>query len=154
MQRGETQKARWPRLTVRHWPIAYLKQMDVETDNRSCLACLACRSADTAAVMLVEQDGIPNGQPGHEITYEHTILASCRSCGGGQIENLRHDCFVFEEVWDHNDWYVLTPGDMNALQRMLSTCPAPFSRECRCSLHKTLRSGCDRLPTTYWRGGL
>jgi len=100
--------------------------------------------------MIVMQNGIPSGQEGHAISYSDTTIASCKTCGAGQVEKYRHDCFDFEDVWDQYTWYLLDAADLAELRRAMGTCPNPLTFDCRCAVHKTLRDSCDRLATTWW----
>jgi hypothetical protein len=112
--------------------------------------CISCHSEDTNAIFVVETEGIPPGQEGHQITYSRCVLYLCNSCKRGQLENMRHDCFDFEEVFDQYDWYIIEPSDMLQLSTILKNCPDSFVSNCNCSIHKALRASCHLLRTTYW----
>ena len=117
-------------------------------------SCVLCRAEETQAFMLIKQDGTPHGQEGHAFGHVQLTLALCEICDAGQIELEVHDCFDFEDVYDQYTWYALKAADMAELLNIIAECPAPFDHECRCAVHKMLRSKCERLPTTYWRNSL
>jgi hypothetical protein len=113
-------------------------------------SCLSCRSAETFPIIFVDERGIPPGEEGHAITYSQTIIALCRSCGSGQVEEFSHDCFDFEEVFNQYTWYVLSPADAAELRSVVEACPTPLTAKCTCPVHTKLRSGCSMLPSTHW----
>lgn len=117
-------------------------------------SCLSCQSQGILPILLMEQRGVPPGQEGHTIAYEHTMVVLCSKCGSGHVEKHDHDCFDFEEVWDQAEWYTLDAADMATLRGLIAGCPQPFSAECDCPVHAGLRSGCRELPAKGWQWAL
>jgi len=112
--------------------------------------CIACDSDRLKPLFLIRQEGVHPGEKGHEITYSHTVLAVCESCGSGQLEKLEHDCFDFEDVFDHYEWYVIKDSEMKLLQERLKSCTKPLDAGCGCEVHEALRKSSEALPTTPW----
>ena len=118
------------------------------------LSCPTCGSEDIAVQCLLDRDGFPPGQPEHAITYSHVALVFCGACRGGHVEDLRHDCFDIEDVFDEYEWYVLDSSDMSRLSGLLEGCPLPLEPDCTCSVHCSLRASCRELPKEPWSTGL
>jgi len=115
--------------------------------------CISCHSKEILPLILVDQDGIPPDQKGHELVYSHLMVLLCQTCGSGQVERLDHHSFDFEEFWDWYEWYVLDSSDMSQMRMILETCPHPLSPQCTCSIHHALRSACGTLPKKGWSSG-
>ncbi len=113
--------------------------------------CFACGADGKLSVVAVlDEDGIPPGEPGHSIGYSHILIAHCEECGCGQVERLDHDCFDWEDVWDQYEWYQLSKSDAEKLLKSLESCPDPMSPECRCDIHVSLYNSVKKLPTSWW----
>lgn len=118
--------------------------------ERGSQQCGWCQAGTVAPLLVVEEQGVPPGQPAHAITYARVQIERCAACGGGQIEWLDHDCFDYEDIWDQYEWYVLDPPGMAALAAWAAGCPAPLVSGCACPAHAALRAACRALPRSAW----
>ena len=102
--------------------------------------------------MRVDEEGIPPGHAGYDLTYSETAILRCPRCGAGQIGIYRHDCFDPEDLFDQYDWYVLDAADSAELAHRVGACPQPLSPGCGCPVHAALRESCRALPVFPWIG--
>ena len=117
-------------------------------------ACPVCRAGSLATdALILESEGVPPMNPGHELTYRHRIVRVCDRCGGGMLERLSHDCFNpdwEDEPWDTILTYELAPADVDRLRALIREfCSQPLDPTCSCALHESLRASCDALPRDY-----
>jgi len=117
-------------------------------------SCILCGSEKLSVVAVIDKDGIPPGERGHNIGYYHVMLAQCQSCGCGLLERLDHDCFDFDSVFDQYEWYLLERSDITKLMRNFQSCPNLMRYNCDCTIHDSLRSSIDSLPKNPWRWAL
>jgi hypothetical protein len=111
--------------------------------------CVSCRGF-LVQKFLVEVRGRPHKTPGHELVYGHTVFSRCRSCGAGQLEMADHDCFDWFDHWEYYGWHVLGASDGRELERDVNACPRPFSHQCDCETHRSLRLSAKRLRCSPW----
>jgi hypothetical protein len=116
--------------------------------------CPVCRAGSLATdVLVLESEGVPPMNPGHELVYRHRIVRACDRCGAGVIERLSHDCF--NPAWEDEPWdtiltYELTPEDVERLTALIREgCSHPLDSTCSCGLHESLRASCEALPRGY-----
>ena len=116
--------------------------------------CIACGSGETRPIMIISQDGVWPADPGHELVYDHDILARCGACGAAHIERWSHDCFSWSEPHDLWAWYTMEAADSARLLAAASACERPLDEDCRCPVHVALRESFRDLPfrlgREYW----
>jgi hypothetical protein len=113
-------------------------------------SCVICGSDKTLLVAVIDEQGVPPGQKGHEIYYFNALLSKCQNCGKGQVKTREHDCFNLDEVWEVYHSYVLDPPSMDRLKELLEDCPNPLSPSCTCPIHNALRATCSALLRATW----
>ncbi|MEM2899342.1 MAG: hypothetical protein QXT63_00980 [Thermoplasmata archaeon] len=113
--------------------------------------CITCDSDKIRPVFLISREGIYPGEEGHEIVYSHAVIVECGSCGCGQIEELEHDCFDWEDDFDQYDWYHITKEDMRLLSERIKKCKEPLNEECKCEIHKQIQDAMSQLPRLTWK---
>lgn len=113
--------------------------------------CRNCRGV-LAPLILVHERGYPHGSNSHQLSYKRAVIYQCRACGFGQVEKLSHDCFNYDEAWDHYLWLVLQPGDARSLEQALSLCPRPTWPGCQCDVHQVLTQSLNALACPSWVG--
>jgi hypothetical protein len=101
--------------------------------------CPNCRGDSIRLLILLAREGYPPDDPRHNIGYTHDAIFFCESCAHGFAEERRHDCFDFEDVWDQDELFPISPEKIAALRARLPDCPDPASETCACALHKSLR---------------
>jgi len=118
--------------------------------NGSSLSrCLLCQSPRLRPLILLAREGIPPGEPGHNIVYSHDAIFGCDDCHAGYTEVRRHDCFDFEEIYDQDDHHPLDAESIGQLLGCLPNCPTPLSEKCDCKVHQSLRSTWHSLPNNW-----
>ncbi len=110
--------------------------------------CLSCGEGRVQPLLLLMQHGVPHGETGHDMSYDHIVIARCERCGAGQIEIYGHDCFPLDDVWDQFEWYILSADAMRRLAE--GHCPTPLLATCDCPLHRVWRAAVMRLPVRPW----
>lgn len=100
----------------------------------------------------VHEDGLPPGEPQHDIVYGRILILACSECRSSEVEIYNHDCFDHEDVFDRYDWYVLGSAVTGQLASLLAACPAPLSTACGCAMHGALRASCLLLRSSSGPG--
>jgi len=101
--------------------------------------CLICGEANLTPLISLEE-GLPHGEPSHEIGYSYQEITACGSCKHGQLEYHSHDCWTHEEPWEQYWWYGFGPSDVKILQELLKLCMQPLNPKCDCCVHQQVRS--------------
>jgi len=109
-----------------------------------------CAKPPLEQVLWLNKVGEPPGHPGHNIGYDHDVVELCPACGGGTLEQLRHDCFDFESVYDQYEWYELTPEDGVRMRAIAARCGQPLNPFCVCAVHTSLKASALALPSSSW----
>jgi len=130
-----------------------------ETDSRKPfvinylgrMTCINCNSNRIQPIFLIIREGVYHGEEGHGITYSHVVIVKCESCGCGQIEEMEHDCFDWEDNWDEYDWYHITKEDIVLLSQEIERCKEPLNERCKCEIHLQLRKAIARIPRLAWK---
>lgn len=117
------------------------------------MVCHSCQKEEARPWIRVNQQGIPPGEEGHNITYNHIELLLCQSCGCSEIEIHDHDCFDYEDIHNRYEWYLLDSSDTAKLVKIAEACPSLLSPDCNCPVHNALRTSCRSLPSSPWLGG-
>jgi hypothetical protein len=115
--------------------------------------CPNCNAADLPELIVLDRSGFPPGHEQHQIGYDHDVVYACTACGHATLEQWRHDCFDWEEVWDQYEWFVLAPEDANRLTEIVKRCEQPLVSNCICPVHKSLRQSVHALPRGSWDVG-
>jgi hypothetical protein len=110
-------------------------------------SCPVCKSEKLKVVSVIDQDGVPPGEPEHNIGYNQIMLARCQSCGSGLVERLDHDCFDHDSVFDQYEWYILSKSDLKNCLKLFKRVLIPCPR----SVHARYTILCDSLLTCYPR---
>ncbi|WP_139190647.1 hypothetical protein [Actinokineospora iranica] len=92
------------------------------------------------AVVMIDKRGVPHGDDGHNVVYDHTTAFACPKAHGS-VAHFSHDCFAppWEEEWDMWWSWELTEAAVDALRTGLVHCPAPLDPDCECAAHISLR---------------
>ena len=104
--------------------------------------CLVCDNKGLAKLLLVKEQGVPHGTPGHDVVHDVTLLLVCQHCKHAILQVYSHDCLPYEgdEDWEMYWWFVLKPDGLAHLRTWLPSCPRPLDPHCSCALHQGLRS--------------
>lgn len=101
--------------------------------------CVECGQFSARLTFLLEEDGIPHGEPGHERRYLRLSLSHCANCGMGLLERDTHDCTNPAESWQRLERCVVWPADMPPLLQAVTDCPRAYDARCGCPLHQSLK---------------
>jgi len=105
-----------------------------------------------APVISIYERGRPHGTTAHQLSFECASVFECRSCGAGQVEKVRHDCWNFDEAWDYYLWVMLEPADAKSLRQAVMPCRMAKWPRCQCTIHRSLVESAKFLPCPEWRG--
>jgi len=111
-------------------------------------ACIQCGAESIRPLVALSREGLPPGDPEHNIGYNHSVIVLCDGCGSGFIEVQNHDCFDFEEVFDQSEWFAFDHASGDVLQSTLSNCAQPLEAESRVqSIAIVLKNGLPSFET-------
>lgn len=111
----------------------------------SRLQCIVCGARNLQLLCVLQTQGVPHGEPGHNVSYDRALVSICATCGCGQLEKYSHDCWSIDEDWDMYWWYALPSADTSRLRQWLRACPTPQNGQCDCEIHQQLRTDTRRL---------
>lgn len=104
--------------------------------------CNVCDSEDLTPVMNISKTGVSHGLPGHNHTYDYTVLSVCPKCQHGQLVKYSHDCWAYygDEDWDMYWYYDLQTSDIKQVDALLEKCPNPLDTDCSCAIHTAMKT--------------